>query len=157
VRDYLNSQERKDLMYLKKSIDFAEQIITDWSKKNNLSKDESTNLKKTITWGCKAYNSILSRQNDKALKSYVNSMKQSNIALQDEYALTMYNRKLSANTDDDYERNRDYFRLIELIMHYNCRSCKKCHKDCDFYLEFEEHCVPEPDGTKENCRYAFCW
>ena len=55
--------------------------------------------------------------------------------------------------EDDIE----YFNLVELIFHYNCRGCTRCdYQNCDFYKEFEENSIPELVDTQVGkCKYYY--
>ena len=67
----------------------------------------------------------------------------------------MYRRELSSKLDDDFEKNKDYYRLVELIMDRNCRNCNKHGAECEIYKEFEGHCIPEPEINMGNCKYSY--
>ncbi len=156
MKDYLNKNERVQLLFLKKYIDVIENIIEEWGDRNNLTKEESKALKMGKSWGLKAFNSIFERLNDSAAKTFWNSIKDAYINVQDKYAADLYYKKLKSSLDDVYEENKDYYKLVELIMEHNCKNCKKKCTECDMYKEFEEHCIPEPTGEDMgNCRYAY--
>lgn len=156
MKDYLNKNERVQLLFFKKYIDTIEEILKEWSKKNNLTKEETKELKTARTWGLKAYESICVRLNDSAAKTFSNSIKEAYIHVQDKYAVEIYKRKIKSNLNDCYEENKEYYRLVELLMYYNCRNCQKHCELCEIYKEFEEHCIPEPTGYDNGkCRYAY--
>lgn len=151
LKDYLNKTERIQLLFLKKYIDNIEKMI-EWT---NLTKDERKNLKTAMTYGLKGFNSIIERLNETAIKTFWNSIKNAYINVEDRYAVNLYNKKISSKLDDCYEMNKDYYRLVELIMDQNCKNCTKKCTECEIYKEFEEHCIPEPDEDLGNCRYAY--
>jgi hypothetical protein len=102
------------------------------------------------------FNLIIERQNSTTIKTFYNSIKESYIKLMDKFSLDTYDKKICAKLDADYEDNKDYFRLVELIMDKNCCGCKRCGAECDIYKEFESHCVPAPrDEAECNCKYAY--
>ena len=151
LKDYLNKDERIQLLYLKKYIDNIEKMLTS----TNLAKEEHKELKMAMTYGLKAYESKLKRLNDTALETFTNSIKTASIVIHDEYAIQMYRRELSSKLDDDFEKNKDYYRLVELIMDRNCRNCTRHGTECEIYKEFEQHCIPEPEINMGNCKYAY--
>jgi hypothetical protein len=154
MKDYLRNSERSQLLYFKKYVDIVDKILGSW--KDNLTKEEIKALKTARTWGVKAYESILSRQNDTTIKTFYNSLKESFIQLSDRFTINMYKKKIKSALDASYEENGDYFRLVELIMEKNCLECKLHGAECEIYQEFEAHCVPSPTGEKEhNCKYAY--
>ncbi|MBE6068833.1 MAG: hypothetical protein E7211_14220 [Clostridium lundense] len=152
LKDYLNKEERVQLLFLKKFIDNIDEMLSS----TNLTKEEHKALKTARTWGLKGFNSKAKRLNNNAIKTFWNSVKNAYINVEDRYAVEMYNQKLSSKLDDCYEMNRDYYKLVELTFYYNCKNCNKCNNDCEIYKEFEERCIPEPTGEDlENCRYAY--
>jgi hypothetical protein len=151
VKDYLGKNERVQLLFLKKYIDNIETMLID----KNITKLEHKNLKTAMTFGLKGFNEKIDRLNPSALKTFHNSMKESYLSIEDRYAIQGYNRKLSSQMDDAYELNRDYYKLVELIMDANCCGCNKCGAECEIYKEFELKCIPEPSGELERCRYAY--
>jgi hypothetical protein len=154
MRDYLRKDERIQLTYLKKFIDNIDQMISDW--KNNLTKDESRALKTASTWAVKAADSIVNRQNDTTIKTFLNSLPGAYIHIMDKYAMEVYNKKYATEMDAKYELNRDYYKLVELLLHFNCMNCNKCGSKCEIFREFEIHCIPSPDQDKEySCKYAY--
>ena len=156
MKDYLNKNERVQLLFLKKYIDQVEMIVEEWGERDNLTKEESKGLKMAKTWGLKALNSICKRLNKTASKTFYNSIKSAYINIQDRYAVNMYKKKMKSELHECYEENRDYYALVELLMHYNCRDCTKHCRECEIYKEFEEHCIPEPTGHDNGkCRYYY--
>jgi hypothetical protein len=151
MKDYLNKEERVQLLFLKKYIDNIEKML----EGNNITKEEHKNLKMAMTFGLKGFNSKVERLNETAIKTFWNSIKESYINIQDRFSVNNYNRKISSKLDDDYEMNKDYYKLVMLIMHYNCKNCTKKNCECEIYKEFEEHCIPEPGEDKGNCRYSY--
>lgn len=156
MKDYLKKEERLDLLFFKKYIDSCESMIENWSKRNNLTKEEHKALKTAITWGIKAFDSITARQSQQTLKTFWNSIKESVVIIQDRFAVGIYQKKMSSDMKASYEMNKDYFALVEEIMYVNCQNCIKDHKECGFAEEFNAHCLPEPTGFEHgNCRYSY--
>lgn len=140
-------------------MDTTDGILKDWSERKNLTKDEHKMLKMVETYGHKVLESILNRQNDTCHKTFKNSMNSAYVDLFDKFAADMHTRKLSTQLDDCYEKNKDYYRLVELMMDKNCCNCTQCGKDCLIYYELEKHYVPDSAsagmGQLDNCRYAY--
>ncbi|MDP4143203.1 MAG: DUF5651 domain-containing protein [Bacillota bacterium] len=155
MKDYFSKDERVQMLFLIKHIDNIDEILKTWTKRNNLTKEEIKALKLAKTWGKKAFDSITSRQCNQALQTFTNSVVEAYVYVQDKFAIKQYNREISSKLDDCYEKNRDYYKLVELIMDKNCKDCKKNHCECEIYEEFEEHCIPEPGDDLGNCRYAY--
>lgn len=156
MKDYLSKDERVQLLFLKKYMDNINRILEEWGIRNNLSKEEVKSLKSARTWGEKAFDSIKRRLNPTAEKTFWNSIKDAYIRVHDEYAMKRYSKHLSSKLNDEYEKNRDYYRLVELILDKNCKNCQMHCTGCEIYKEFEEHCIPEPLGYDSGkCRYAY--
>jgi hypothetical protein len=151
MKDYLNKEERLQLLFLKKYIDNLEKML----ESQNITKEEHKNLKMAMSFGLKGFNSKVERLNETALKTFWNSIKEAFINVEDRYAVEMYNKKLHTEMDAAYELNKDYYRLIELMFDNNCKNCTKSNRECEIYKEFESHCIPDPGEDNGNCRYAY--
>lgn len=157
MKDYFNSQERDEFLTFVKSLDHGCRIEQSWGSRKNLSKEELKSLRMCLTWGKKVVNSIINRQNETSRKAILKTMTNSSIALDYKSSLQELLKKRCSLIDAAYEENRDYFALVELIMHYNCRDCKKKCTECAIYNEFEERNIPElQDGNDSgNCKYSY--
>lgn len=153
MKDYLNSKERLMILSL---IKVAEQS-NDLLNSSLMTKDEQSNLKRGITFTMKAAKGIIERLNKSALKTFINTLNNSQVYIGSKFDIDTYAKKKVADIEAAYEENKEYFRLIELILFYNCQDCQKDCKECLFYEEFENNCIPE-FSTKEQigkCRYAY--
>lgn len=157
MKDYFNSQERDEFLTFVKSLDHGCRIEQQWAPRNNLSKEELKALRMCLTWGKKVVDSITNRQNSTSRKAILKLMTNSSIALDYKSSLQELLKKRCSLIDAAYEENRDYFALVELIMHYNCRECTKKCTECAIYNEFEERNIPELQDGKDpgNCKYSY--
>lgn len=157
MKDYFNSSEREQLVTFIKALDHGGIIETNWDKRGNLTKEELKALRMVITWGKKFLTSIISRQNNSVKKSIRRTIETSNIMLDYTDNLLELYKKRSTDIDAAYEENRDYFKLIELIMFYNCMDCTRKCTECEIYKEFEERNIPEFTGCEDfgNCKYSY--
>ena len=157
MKDYFNSQERDEFLTFVKSLDHGCRIEQQWALRNNLSKEELKALRMCLTWGKKVVDSITNRQNATSRKAILKLMTNSSIALDYKSSLQELLKKRCSLIDAAYEENRDYFALVELIMHYNCRECIKKCIECAIYNEFEERNIPELQDGKDsgNCKYSY--
>lgn len=121
------------------------------------SKEEKSNLKRCITWGRKVNLLEEGRLNKSASKTLLNMMNNGHITYMDKYGSQLWDKKKSANIKDKYEENKEYFELVEMIFHYNCRGCQKCdYKTCDFYKVFEQHMIPEMQVNEPGkCKFFY--
>ena len=157
MKDYLNSQERDEFLTFVKSLDHGCRIEQQWTPRNNLSKEELKALRMCLTWGKKVVDSITNRQNATSRKAILKLMTNSSIALDYKSSLQELLKKRCSLIDAAYEENRDYFALVELIMHYNCMDCTRECTNCAIYKEFEAHNVTEITGFNDygNCKYSY--
>ena len=167
MRDYLNNRERSLIVAMLKMADNMEEFLNG----SLFNKDEKSDIKRSITYMCKAIvgkvedgkpiidkkHGVLNRLNQSAIKAFDRSVKNSRVFISDKSEIETYIKRRKADLNAAYEENRDYFKLVELIISDNCKGCKKCGTNCPFYHEFEEKCIPEFDGVKkfDNCKYAY--
>ena len=124
MKDYLNSTEKANIIA-------ALKVTT----------EEKTNIRKVITFMSKAIigkvdkdgkpiedskYGVLRRLNKAALISFNNSLKSTQFFVSDKYEIDTYKKRISSEITDAYEANKDYFRLVELILDKNCKNCTKC-------------------------------
>ena len=157
MKDYLNTDERDLMLILSNHLDRIERMIVEWDKRGNLTKDERKALRTSLSWGLKAFESIVQRQNNSSLKALDRALKNNTVIIDMKSIAEVYKKKKVAQVDAFYEENKEYIRLVELIMDYNCKDCSKSCNKCDFYSEFEEQYIPDLSGIKkpQNCKYAY--
>lgn len=108
-----------------------------------------------MTWLDKSIGSVTTRLNEKAKKAFDKSKIGVAFYLGSNTEIEVYRKRRSADIDAAYEENKEYFKLVELIMHYICQDCQKdCH-ECLIYSEFEKNYIPEFIGKEPNCKYAY--
>lgn len=157
MKKYLNQAERVTILYLCNLLDRLENMIKDWDARGNLTKEERKNLKSGFTFTLKGFESILYRQDTSVIKNIQKEKERSAIHLDLAHSLEILAKKKTANLEAAYNENREYFRLVELIMDNNCKGCKKECGECEFFKEFMEQCVPYADGDEQftNCKYSY--
>jgi hypothetical protein len=150
-KDYLTTDERRTFIVFKKAIDKAEEMVEHWK----LTKEEKKNLRTCITFGMKVFDSVSGSLSNKALEALIKSVTKAKLTIEDKHAIEVYNKKIGSNIDSAYEENRDYYRLVELLMACKCYKCELSCKECEIADEFEEHLVPSSPDGKGNCQYAY--
>lgn len=153
MKDYMNNNERMQIIALLKCIEQTEDLI----KGQLMTKEERANLKRGCSFLTKSILAILKRMNSESIKAFNNTLKQTSVFVSSKYEIDQYVKRKNNDLNASYEENREYIKLIELIMYYNCRGCLKDGNKCDFYKEFEENMIPnmENEGNMCNCRYAY--
>lgn len=157
MKDYLNSNEKDQFITFLKAIDHAAIIEQEWGERGNLTKEELKALRNVITWSRKVATSIVDRQNISAKRTIAKTLQSSYLILDYKSSLTELLRKRNSDINAGYEANKDYFSLVELLMHYNCRGCTKKCTDCEIYKEFELKNIPEmaEEADCGNCKYSY--
>lgn len=151
MKTYMSSQERITIVSLMKNSEQAKVLL----KGSLLDAKETKNLKTGLTYIKNVVDKVISRLDKDATKTFNNTVKDTQVYIMSNYDISKYVKKKTATLKSAYEDNKEYFKLVELIMHYNCNNCKKCAKDCEIYNEFEQQCIPELSGEKSNCKYAY--
>lgn len=154
MKDYLSSTDRDQFICFVHLINIASSII---DKTNTYTKEEITNFKKAFTWGSKVWDQVTKRLNPSAKKTLANMMYSTRVFLDYQSLTKVYAERKMSEINAAYEENGDYYKLVELILNYNCQGCTKHHNECDFYKEFEEQHLPNFDGCKPYgpCKYSF--
>lgn len=153
MKDYLNTEERKQLISILHLMSASERLL----EGKTFSKSEKGNLKRGFTFTSKAIESLRDRLNDTAKEMFLKDFKKSKIYIDIYNATEEYVRKKSCDIEAAYEKNKEYYKLVELILHYNCRNCSKHCTDCEIYKEFEERSIPEFQGATNSgeCKYSY--
>ena len=153
MKDYMGELERERYCMFLVALKIAGELL----ERSLFSKEEKSNLKRCITWGRKVNLLEEGRLNKSASKTLLNMMNNGHITYMDKYGSQLWDKKKSANIKDKYEENKEYFELVEMIFHYNCRGCQKCdYKTCDFYKVFEQHMIPEMQVNEPGkCKFFY--
>ncbi|WP_195953663.1 DUF5651 domain-containing protein [Clostridium saudiense] len=153
MKDYMGELERERYCMFLVALKIAGELL----ESSLFSKEEKSNLKRCITWGRKVNLLEEGRLNKSASKTLLNMMNNGHITYMDKYGSQLWDKKKSANIKDKYEENKEYFELVEMIFHYNCRGCQKCdYKTCDFYKVFEQHMIPEMQVNEPGkCKFFY--
>ncbi len=154
MKDYMNEVERERYGLFIVLIKVAEELL----KSSVFSKEEKTNLKKTITWARKVNLLQEGRLSKSAHKTLMNTLNNGKVAYMDKYSADLWDKRKIASIKAGYDENKEYFNLVELICHYNCRGCTCTeYQKCGFYNEFELQGIPEFDGCQAAglCKYSY--
>lgn len=154
MKDYFNATERDEYIKANHLIATMEDMV---NKSNVYSKEETTNLKKAVTFGKKALNSAMDRQSESSKKSTIRMMKNTETILDYSSMIDVIAKKKTAKLTAAYHENKEYYDLVEAIFQHNCRNCMKCSNECIFYDQFELNYVPNYDGMPRSgsCKYSF--
>ena len=154
VKDYLSSKEREIFLLTFKLFDALEEVKT-WKDRNVITEEEYQNILKCDEFGMKAMESIIRRQNKSALKTLHNSVNNIHVTLTNSFGVYQYMSEKSADEKASYEKNKEFFDLVENVMHVNCKNCNTYCEDCDFYKQFETLYIQDMGDDFGNCRFAY--
>lgn len=157
MKKYLNQKERVTFLYLTNLADRVENMIRDWDERGNLTKDEKKYLKMSLSFCMKSFESILKRLDINVVATLQKEKERSGIHLDMVHSLEVIAKRKSAQIEAAYEENREYFKLVELILDKNCKGCRTPCGECEFFKEFQEQCIPYADGDENytNCKYSY--
>ena len=154
MKDYLSNEERINIIIALKSVITIDALL----KTNLFLKSEQGDLKRSCTYLIKSITEgVLQRLNPSAIKTFNNTLNGIEILAVSKHEMATYEKKKSSNIEASYEENKDYFKLVELILFYNCKGCNRSCNQCEIYREFEDKCIPNLDGVKYscNCKYSY--
>lgn len=166
MKDYMSGYERDQFMVLMsilqtfkgyqikdkgRNIAQIDDIITDHSSRNNITKEEITALKYVRTHLNKYCESVYDRMCEKEKinidKKYQNF---------DFYIISDYQfKKLKDQLKHKVLENEEYRLFCEEIMYIKCKGCTQDHKTCDLCDLFETNLVPESTQNMINCKFAY--
>ena len=157
MKKYLNQQERITFLYMTNLMDRTENMIEDWDQRGNLTKEERKYLKMSLSFGLKAFESILHRLDKSVVAALKKEKDRSGIHLDMVHSLEIIKKRKKAELDASYEENKEYYRLVELILDSKCQGCRIPCGECEIFEEFQKQCVPYADGNEEfsNCKYSY--
>lgn len=153
LKTYLSTTERLNIIAALRVGEMTEEFL----KGDLFTKKEKGDLKRSVTFLVKPIQALLERLDKEAIKSFNKAVKETKMFVSSKYEIDTYRKRISSELDAAYEENRDYFKLVELIMHVNCRDCQTPCAECEFYKEFERKCIPEFSEVEHcgNCKYSY--
>ena len=159
LKDYMNSAETSDMAIMGKLLDVLDIFINAWSERDNLSVEEHKGFKMALTWGSKAWDSIMARMNDKTLIGYVKRQNSYSVYVYDNVAFKQARKKVIDAQKELYKKEEHFYNLCGLVMDRHCRDCICKDSECDIAKLFIENNVQEPimepNYDWKHCKYAY--
>lgn len=168
MRDYLNANEKNQFLVILSIIQLIEgkrnkgkdgpKIITmleEWTKKNNMSKEEHKNLKTAETFLRKFATSVYDRLSPKDQEIIDKKISKFDFKLVDDYTMKKIDRDISDRFVNAAVPRMQFYTWCEEIMNVKCNGCTKDWNTCDLYEVFENNFVPESGFNCENCKFAY--
>jgi hypothetical protein len=168
MRDYLNSQEKSQLMVLMSILQMVEgkrnegtdgpkieTMLQDWSKRGNMTKFEHKNLKTAETLFRKFVDSVYDRLSSKEQSVIDKKIKKFDFKLIDDYTLKQIDRDIADKVANAVVPRQQFYDWCAEIMAVKCNGCTKDWNTCQLHEVFENNLVPESGYNCGNCRYAY--
>jgi hypothetical protein len=168
MRDYLNAKEKNQYMVLQSILQLLDgvrntgingpkvgDILEEWSKSSNITKEEHKNLKTSGTLLRKFLLSVRDRLSKKEQSILDKKIMKYDFRLVDEYVLKQVNRDIEdkfANAVVPREQFNDW---CAEIMTVKCQGCTKNWNECPLHEVFNDNFIPESGYNCTNCRYAY--
>jgi len=168
MRDYLNSIEKNQFMVLQSIVQMMDglrnsgvdgpkisSMLEDWSKRNNMSKDEHKNLKTAETFLRKFLSSVYERLSEKEREQLKKKLIKFDFKLIDDFTLKQIDRNIADKIGNATMPRQQFYNWCEEIMSVKCNGCTKDWNTCKLHEMFDDNLVPESGFDCSNCKYAY--
>lgn len=168
MRDYLNATEKNQLMSLQAVLQMLEgvrnggtngpkmgTILEQWSKSNNITKEEHKNLKSAETFLRKFLVSVYDRLSPKEQETFKKKLMKYDFKLVDDYTLKQVFRDITDRYTTAAVPRNQFNKWTEEIMCVKCQGCMKDGNTCELRTVFDENFIPESGWNLPNCKFAY--
>lgn len=168
MKDYLSAAEKNQFMVLMSILQLMDghrnggidgpklgSMLEDWTKRNNMTKEEHKALKTAKTYLEKFTTSVFNRLSSKEREGLVKRLVKFDFRLVDDFTLQRVSRDIDNKMINAVVPRQLFNKWCEEIMCINCKDCIKDWKKCELHEVFEENFVPESSWSLDNCRYAY--
>lgn len=167
MKDYLNTQERNQLMVFMSLLQLMEgrrngfdavkigTMMEEWSKRNNMTKEEHKYLKTSNTYLKKFITSVRDRLSKKEKDVLEKKLAKFDFRLVDDFTLSQVHRDMSDKMVNAILPRQQFYDWCKNIMEVKCNGCTKDWKECDLHEVFDDNFIPESGFDCSNCRYAY--
>lgn len=168
MRDYLNASEKNQFMVLQSIVQMMDglrnsgvdgpklsSMLEEWSKRDNMTKDEHKNLKTAETYLRKFLSSVYERLSKKDQELIKKKIMKFDFKLIDDYTLKQIDRDINDRMVNAVVPRQQFYTWCEQIMRIQCNGCAKNGNTCELHQVFEDNFVPESGFDCENCKYAY--
>jgi hypothetical protein len=168
VRDYLNSREKEQFMVLQSIAQMIDglrnsgvdgpkinSMLEDWSKHNNMTKEEHKNLKTAETFLRKFLASVYERLGKKEQDLIKKRLLKFDFKLIDDFTVKQLNRDSKDKLNNAVLPRQQFYDFCVDIMEVKCNGCNKDWNTCDLHQVFEHNFVPESGFNCGNCKFAY--
>ncbi|MBT2727857.1 hypothetical protein J7E63_13000 [Bacillus sp. ISL-75] len=168
MKDYLNSTEKNQFMVLQSIVQMMDglrnsgvngpkisSMLEDWSKRDNITKEEHKNLKTAETFLRKFLASVYERLSPKDQDVIKKKLMKFDFKLIDDFSLKQVNRDTNDKLKNAVMPRIQFYDWCTEIMNVKCNGCTKNWNECDLHQVFDNNFVPESGFDCTNCKYAY--
>ncbi|MFD0825833.1 DUF5651 domain-containing protein [Neobacillus sp. M.A.Huq-85] len=168
MRDYLNANEKNQFMVLQSIVQMMDglrnagvdgpkisSMLEEWSKRDNMTKEEHKNLKTSETYLRKFLSSVYERLSQKEQDVIKKKIMKFDFKLVDDYTLKQVHRDIADRLVNAVVPRQQFYKWCEEIMTVKCNGCTKNWNECELHQVFEDNFVPESGFNCGNCKYAY--
>jgi hypothetical protein len=168
MRDYLNSTEKNQFMVMNSILQMIVGIRNtgvngpklktmreEWSKRDNMTKEEHKSLKMSETYLSKFIMSVYNRLSPKEQEQIQKKLLKYDFKLVDDFTLQKVNRDIKDKMNHAVMPRQQFYDWCVEIMNVKCNGCTKGWNTCDLHQVFENNFVPESGFNCSNCKYSY--
>jgi hypothetical protein len=168
MRDYLNSVEKNQFMVMNSVLQMVigvrntgvdapkfKTMREEWSKRDNMTKEEHKSLKMAETYLEKFIMSVYNRLSPKEQEQIQKKLLKYDFKLVDDFTLKQVNRDIKDKIQNAVMPRQQFYDWCVDIMEVKCNGCTKDWNTCDLHHAFDSNFVPESGFDCTNCKYAY--
>jgi hypothetical protein len=168
MRDYLNSLEKNQFMVLRSVLQLMDgkrntgidgpkisNMLEEWTKKNNMTKEEHKNLKMADTYLKKFVTSVQHRLSPTEQQVLDKKLMKYDFRLVDDYLLKQVHREISDKMVNAVVPRQQFYDWCKEIMSVKCNGCTKDWNTCELHQVFDNNFIPESGYDCANCKFAY--
>jgi hypothetical protein len=168
MRDYLNSIEKNQFMVMNSVLQMVigirntgvdgpklQSMREEWSKRDNMTKDEHKSLKMAETYLSKFIMSVYNRLSPKEQEQIQKKLLKYDFKLVDDFTLKQVNRDIKDRMVNAVMPRQQFYDWCVEVMNAKCNGCTKEWNTCDLHQVFDNNFVPESGYDCRNCKYAY--
>jgi hypothetical protein len=168
MRDYLNSIEKNQFMVMNSVLQMVigvrntgvdgpklKTMREEWTKRDNMTKEEHKNLKLSETYLSKFIMSVYNRLSIKEQEQINKKLLKYDFKLVNDFTLRQVNRDIKDKMQHAVMPRQQFYDWCVDIMEVKCNGCTKDWNTCDLHQVFDNNLVPESGFDCSNCKYAY--
>jgi hypothetical protein len=127
----------------------------EWSKRDNMTKDEHKSLKMAETYFSKFIMSVYNRLSPKEQEQIQKKLLKYDFKLVDDFTMKQVHRDIKDKMVHAVVPRPQFYDWCVEIMNVKCNGCTKDWNTCELHQVFDNNFVPESGYDCSNCKYAY--